>query len=70
MRKEEEKKKKLLATEAECLDMQSLVCVTVEYEQHCVTGIINSLQQPVFTVLLQSIDNPLGHLAYFHNFYG
>ena len=28
---------------------QSLVCVAVENEQRCVTGVINSLQQPVFT---------------------
>ena len=38
---------------------QSLVCVAVEIEQHCVTGVINSLQQTVFTVSLRSIDNPL-----------
>ena len=43
---------------------QSLVCVAVENEQRCVTGVINSLQQPVFTVLLRSIDNPLARLAY------
>ena len=49
---------------------QSLVCVAVENEQCCVTGVINSLQQPVFTVSLQSIDNPLAHWAYCHNFYG
>ena len=47
----------------------SLVCVAAENEQHCVTGVINSLQQPVFTVSLRSIDNPLVCLAYFHNFY-
>ena len=46
---------------------QSLVCVAVENEQRCVTGVINSLQQPVFTVSLRSIDNPLAHWAYFHN---
>ena len=44
---------------------QSLVCVAVENEQRCVTGVINSLQQPVFTVSLWSIDNPLAHWAYF-----
>ena len=49
---------------------QSLVCVAVEIEQRCVTGVINSLQQPVITVSLRSIDNPLARLAYFHNFYG
>ena len=49
---------------------QSLVCVAVEIEQCFVTGVINSLQQPVFTVSLRSIDNPLARLAYFHNFYG
>ena len=49
---------------------QSLVCVAVENEQRCVKGVINSLQQPVFTVSLGSIDNPLAHWAYFHNFYG
>ena len=49
---------------------KSLVCVAVESEQRCVTGVINSLQQPVFTVSLWSIDNPLVLLAYFHNFYG
>ena len=43
---------------------QSLVCVAVENEQRCVTSVINSLQQPVFTVSLRSIDNPL------NNFYG
>ena len=48
---------------------QSLVCVAVENEQRCVTGVINSLKQPVFTVSLRSIDNPLAHWAYFHNFY-
>ena len=46
---------------------QSLVCVAVENEQRCVTGVINSLQQPVFTVSLRSIDNPLARLSYFHN---
>ena len=35
---------------------QSLVCVAVENEQRCVTGVINSLQQPVFTVSLRSIE--------------
>ena len=50
---------------------QSLVCVAVENEQRCETGVINSpVQQPVFTVSLRSIDNPLAHWAYFHNFYG
>ena len=44
---------------------QSLVCVAVENERRCVTGVINSLQQPVFTVSLWSIDNPLVRLAYF-----
>ena len=43
---------------------QSLVCVAVENEQRSVTGVINSLQQPVFTVSLRSIDNPLAHWAY------
>ena len=46
---------------------QSLVCVAVENEQRCVTGVIISLQQPVFTVSLRSIDNPLVGLDYFHN---
>ena len=49
---------------------QSLVRVAIENEQRCVTGVINSLQQPVFTVSIRSIDNPLAHWAYFHNFYG
>ena len=47
---------------------QSLLCVAVENEQRCITGVINSQQQPVFTVLLRSIDNSLARLAYFHNF--
>ena len=44
---------------------QSLVCVAVENEQCCVTGVINSLQQPVFTVSLRSIDNPLARFGLF-----
>ena len=47
---------------------QSLVCVAVENEQRCVTGVINSLQQPVFTVSLQSIDNPLAFWLIFTTF--
>ena len=47
---------------------QSLVCVAVENEQRCVTGVINSLQQPVFTVSLRSIDNPLARLLIFTTF--
>ena len=47
---------------------QSLVCVAVENEQRCVTGVINSLQQPVFTVSLRSIDNPISHWLIFSTF--
>ena len=46
---------------------QSLDCVAVENEQRCVTGVNNSLQHPVLTVSLRSIDNPQARLAVFHN---
>ena len=44
---------------------QCLVCITINNEQCCITHVIHSIQQPVFTVSLRSINNPLARLALF-----